>query len=64
MTFKVTIFFSGILPVVFNHATILEDNLSTLAFSTTDKPMPVYTFNKQVIAGYTLQEIQPTQQAT
>jgi hypothetical protein len=59
MTFKVTIFFPGILPIVFNHATMLEDNLSTLVFSTTDKPMPVFTFHKQVIAGYTLQEISP-----
>ena len=59
MTFKITIFFSGLLPIIFNNCTVLEDNLSTLVFSTTDKGVPTYSFNKQVIAGYALQEIQP-----
>ena len=59
MTFKVTIYFSGILPIVFTNATILEDNLSTLVFTTTDRGAPSYSFNKQTIAGYSVQEIQP-----
>ena len=59
MTFKVTIFFSGILPIVFHNATILEDNLSSLVFNTTDKGVPTYFFNKQVIAGYSMQELPP-----